>query len=166
MDCSPPGSSVRGILPGKNTGVGGHFLLQGIYLTQESNPCLLHWQADSLPLSPPGTKQMMDFSSFESHGHPMTCRLQSISLPCPLVGPDLSGLPLVFCPLWICRFQPHHLPCWTSSLSLPPKTSKYFQSQRRFYTQSASPSSSSTHSCLTINFLASRKIVLKKFQQK
>ena len=27
---------------GKNTGVGWHFLLQGIFLTQGSNPCLLH----------------------------------------------------------------------------------------------------------------------------
>ena len=36
---------------GKNTGVGCHFPLQGIFLTQGSNPCLLHWQADSLPLS-------------------------------------------------------------------------------------------------------------------
>ena len=29
MDCSPPGSSVRGDSPGKNTGVGCHALLQG-----------------------------------------------------------------------------------------------------------------------------------------
>ena len=28
-----------------------HFLLQGIFLTQGLNPCLPHWQADSLPLS-------------------------------------------------------------------------------------------------------------------
>ena len=28
--------------PGKNTGVGCHFLLQGIFPTQESNPSLLH----------------------------------------------------------------------------------------------------------------------------
>ena len=28
--------------PGKNTGVGSHFLLQGIFLTQGSNLCLLH----------------------------------------------------------------------------------------------------------------------------
>ena len=28
-----------------------HFLLQGIFLTQGSNLCLLHWQTDSLPLS-------------------------------------------------------------------------------------------------------------------
>ena len=37
--------------PGKNTGVGCHFLLQGIFLTQESNPCLLHCQWLLLPLS-------------------------------------------------------------------------------------------------------------------
>ena len=39
---------------GKNTGVGCHFLLQGIFPTQGSNLYLLHllhWQADSLPLS-------------------------------------------------------------------------------------------------------------------
>ena len=39
--------------PGKNTGVGCHFLLQGIFLIQRSNPHFLHWQADSLPLSHP-----------------------------------------------------------------------------------------------------------------
>ena len=37
----------------QNTGVGLHFL-QGIFLTQGSNPHLLHWQADSLPLSHQG----------------------------------------------------------------------------------------------------------------
>ena len=36
--------------PGKNTGVGCHFFLQRIFPTQGSNPCLLHWQEDSLPL--------------------------------------------------------------------------------------------------------------------
>ena len=36
--------------PGKNTGVGCHFLLQGIFLTQGSNFHLLHWQSDSLLL--------------------------------------------------------------------------------------------------------------------
>ena len=42
MECIPPGSSVNGIVPGKDTGVGCHFLLQGIFLTQGSNPGLLH----------------------------------------------------------------------------------------------------------------------------
>ena len=32
MDCSPLGSSVHGDSPGKNTGVGCHELLQGVFL--------------------------------------------------------------------------------------------------------------------------------------
>ena len=40
MGCSPPGSSVHGDSPSKNTGVGCHALLQGILLTQGSNPGL------------------------------------------------------------------------------------------------------------------------------
>ena len=42
MNCSPPGSSVHGDSPGKNTGVGCHALLQGIFPTQGSNPGLPH----------------------------------------------------------------------------------------------------------------------------
>ena len=42
VNCSPPGSSVHGDSPGKNTGVGCHALLQGIFPTQGSNPGLLH----------------------------------------------------------------------------------------------------------------------------
>ena len=39
-----------GFTPGKNTRVGCHFLLQGIFQTQGSNSCSphpLHWQVDS-----------------------------------------------------------------------------------------------------------------------
>ena len=58
MDCSPPGSSVHGIFQaGRNTEVGCHFLLQGIFLTQVYNRFLLyllHWQVGSLPLVLPG----------------------------------------------------------------------------------------------------------------
>ena len=52
IDCSPPGSYVHRDSPGKNTGVGCHALLQGvfpiprfqgIFLTQESNWGLLHF---------------------------------------------------------------------------------------------------------------------------
>ena len=38
-------------VPGKNTGVGCHFLLQGIFLTQGSNPGLLHCRQTLYPLS-------------------------------------------------------------------------------------------------------------------
>ena len=39
--------------PGKNTGVDSHYLLQQTFLTYGSNPCLLHWQTNSLPSEPP-----------------------------------------------------------------------------------------------------------------
>ena len=42
MECGLPGSSVHEDSPGKNTGVGCHFLLQEIFPTQGSNPGLLH----------------------------------------------------------------------------------------------------------------------------
>ena len=48
--------------PGRNTGVGCHFLLQGIFLTQGSNLRLLrllHWQVGSLPLHHPGSLNLL-----------------------------------------------------------------------------------------------------------
>ena len=50
-------NSLRSEPPGKptNTGVVCHFLLQGIFLTQVSALHLLHWQANSLPLSHQGS---------------------------------------------------------------------------------------------------------------
>ena len=45
--------------PGKNTGVVCHFLLQGIFLTQGSNLCLLsllRWQVDSFTTVPSESK--------------------------------------------------------------------------------------------------------------
>ena len=63
MDCSPPGSSVHGILQ-KKTGVGCHALVHGIFQTLGLNPCLLcllQWQAGSLPLVP---SSKTDFCTF------------------------------------------------------------------------------------------------------
>ena len=51
VDCRPPGSSICGDSPGKKTGRACHALLQRIFPNQRSNPCLLHQQEDSLPLS-------------------------------------------------------------------------------------------------------------------
>ena len=47
--------------PGKNTGVGHHFLLHGIFPTQGSNPGLLHWQADSFTTEPPGKPDLCEY---------------------------------------------------------------------------------------------------------
>ena len=57
--------------PYKNTGVGDHFLLQEIFVTQGLNPhllCLLHWQADSLPLSHLGSLSYSRIILETAHG--------------------------------------------------------------------------------------------------
>ena len=68
MDCSPPVSSVHGIL---QAGVGFHALLQGIFLTQGLNLhflCLLHWQLGSLPLAPPGMLNTIYIIQYNIYG--------------------------------------------------------------------------------------------------
>ena len=45
---------------GKDTGVGCHFLLQGIFPTQGSYLVLLHWQVGSLPLSHLGSPKVVN----------------------------------------------------------------------------------------------------------
>ena len=61
MDYNPPGSSVHGILQaGKNTGVGSQLsFLQGIFLTQGSNLCLLLGKWNLTP-EPPGKPYILD----------------------------------------------------------------------------------------------------------
>ena len=70
MDCRLPGSSIHGDFPGKNTGVGCGVLLQGIFPTQESNPCLLcllRWQTGSLLLVPVEDVVMSDcYANFQT----------------------------------------------------------------------------------------------------
>ena len=77
MDCSLPGFSVYGILQA----VGCHFLLQGIFPTQEWNPsllCLLHWQASSLPQAPPGKPLLLSrFSRVRLCATPQTAAHQA-----------------------------------------------------------------------------------------
>ena len=86
MNCSLPRFSIHGIFPGNNTGVGCHFLLQGIFLTQGLNPGLLYWQVDSLPSESPGkhrnevrSSQMFARTRLESPrktAHPLVQRQQ------------------------------------------------------------------------------------------
>ena len=68
MECSLPGSSIHGDSPGKNTGVGCHALLQGIFPIQGSNLCLLcllFWEAGSLPLAPAITEKEINQFTWE-----------------------------------------------------------------------------------------------------
>ena len=64
VDWCLPSFSVHKIFPSKNPGVGCHFLLQGIFPTQGSNPkllFLLHWQVGSLSLAPSGNPTLVTF---------------------------------------------------------------------------------------------------------
>ena len=63
VDCSPPGSSVHGILQARIL-ERGCALLQGIIPIQGLNPCLLnllHWQVGSLPLALPGPPKILSY---------------------------------------------------------------------------------------------------------
>ena len=78
---SLPGSTVHGIIPGKNTGVGCHFLLQGIFPTQGSNLRLLHCRQPLYRLSHQGSPMGGTISSFlfsmllVAHNVNVTCRM-------------------------------------------------------------------------------------------
>ena len=96
VDCSLPGTSVRGDTPGRNTGVGCHALLQGIFQPRDRtrDSCLLPWQACSLPLTPPWKPkhththtQIYIYIYIYTHTH-------CLSPPCPtftLLFPCLSS---------------------------------------------------------------------------
>ena len=100
MDCSPTGSSVHGIFPGKNMGVDWHFFLQGIFLTQRWNShllWLLNWQADSLPLSQQGNPLCVSVNQWvQSLSHvllfatPWTAARQASLWPTPEVHSNSS----------------------------------------------------------------------------
>ena len=80
--------------PGKNTGVGIHFLLQGIFPIQGSSLCLLHWQANSLLLSQMGSTclscpPLLGFwaSVFLVHPELLNCSSELLLLPSLSVSP-------------------------------------------------------------------------------
>ena len=60
MDCSPPGSSLHGDSPDKNTGMGCHALLQGIFPTWGSNPDLPHYRLILYHLSHQGSSKILE----------------------------------------------------------------------------------------------------------
>ena len=90
MHCSPLRSSVPGIsqarilaaaaksvqscptlcdpIDGSQSGVGYNFLLQGIFSTQGSNQCLLHWQVDYFFNTEPPEKPIKEENQMQSKG--------------------------------------------------------------------------------------------------
>ena len=77
----PHGLQPTGLLcswnsPGKNAGVGSHFLLQGIFLTQRSNPGLLHCRLILYCLSHQGSPPSL------AQGYCLTWQLWGKGFPC------------------------------------------------------------------------------------
>ena len=64
VDCSPPGSSVHGDSPGKNTGMGCCALLQGIFQTQGLNPGLPHCRQILYFLSHQGSPRILEWVAY------------------------------------------------------------------------------------------------------
>jgi len=84
MDCGPPGSSVHGDSPDKNTGMGCHSLLQGIFLTQGWNPGLPYCREKSLWRIFLQTMMGLAFSKVNriSYSGPQSC----VKISCQLAG--------------------------------------------------------------------------------
>ena len=107
MDCSTPGPSIHGDYPGKNTGVGCHALLQGIFSTQGPNPGLPHCRQILYHLSHQGNRndtmgwdKVMTSKAFAS-----TLSFLSVCMPSAVLG-ILELLLLVF---WLSRKLNHQV---------------------------------------------------------
>ena len=74
VDCSLPGSSIHGDSPGKNSGVGCHALLQGIFPTQGSNPGLQYCRQILYHLSHQGNQKLIN-------NNPLIFVLLHLSIP-------------------------------------------------------------------------------------
>ena len=121
MDCSLPGSSVHGILPGKNTGIGCHFLLQKIFPTQGLNPSLLHWQADFffffLPLSHHSASSTPFSSEFTQTVIEFPFSAVCV-LTCGYSQPHLHLSNLMYPACWICDFLLCQFRKWVQHLEV------------------------------------------------
>ena len=94
MDCSPPGSSVHGDSPDKNTEVDSQALLQGIFPTQELNSGLLHCRQILYHLGHQGSPWIYTATcKIESWQEPRVQHRKLSSVFCAnLDGWDLQGL--------------------------------------------------------------------------
>ena len=129
MDCSPPGSSVHGDSPGKNTGVSCHALLQGS--SQHRNrTCvsyLLHWQVGSLPLSIPAAAAAKSLQSCPTLCDPIDSSPPGSAVPGILQARTLEWVAISFSIAWKWKVKVNSLSCdrlvatpWTAAYQAPP----------------------------------------------
>ena len=86
--------------PGKNTGVGCHFLLQGIFPIQGSNPGFPHCRQMLLPSEPPGSLHLNLIWMYQRFSCSLICnshslRVTTVTSLCPTAqGVHLPSSPL------------------------------------------------------------------------
>ena len=119
MDHSPPGYSVHDSL-GKNTGMGCDTLLQGIFLTQGLNLCLLHWLLLQENLPDPGMEPASLASPASQAG---SLQLSHRGCPPQLLNELLGGLEETDVDVFACC-QAHSkligcAPLWAAASSSP-----------------------------------------------
>ena len=98
MHYSLSGSSVHGASSGKNTGVGCHALLQGIFPTQGSNPGLPHYRRILYHLSDEGSPRILEWVAYpfsrgssQHRDQTQAPTLQADSLPAELPGKPMES---------------------------------------------------------------------------
>ena len=145
MDCSPPGSSVHGVSPGKNIGVGCHSLLQGIFPTQGSNPGLPHCRQILYHLSYQGSPRILEWVAYPfSRGSSWPRNRTGVS--CISVDSLPAELPrkphiCIYTYIFVCVFQhtcTHTYNCsywvlWLCSLKISPVSRYVAHSVRRYW---------------------------------
>ena len=110
MDCRPPGSSVHGDSPGKNTGVASLSLLQGIFPTQGLNPGFPHHGKILHCLSHQGSPRILEWvaypfsrgTSWPRNWNTVASSSSRLTLACVLRAPAPGG----HCGLGLCPCFP------------------------------------------------------------
>ena len=101
-----------------------NFLLQGIFPTQESNPHvlhLLHWQAASLPLRPPGKFILhIQFSSVQFSSVAQSCPTLCDPMNCSTLGLPVHHQLLEFTQTHVHRVHDAIQPSYPLSSPSPP----------------------------------------------
>ena len=97
--------------PGKNTGVGCHFLLQGIYRTQGLNPGLLHWKQNLVVWATRFSKRAFASQPYPGKEGAIVTRLpakyQASALSRGLVGEEWKGENFLGSWVFFLPTQPH-----------------------------------------------------------
>ena len=103
MDCSLLGSSAHGISKVRILGMGCHFLLQGIFPTQGTNPhflCLLHCRQILYLLNYWGSP----FLTFVSAKSLQLCPTLCDPMDCSLLGSSVHGISQARILEWVASF--------------------------------------------------------------